>query len=171
MRPRHTLRRIRWRQQVGFKQGEQLPIQHTRQIRLPLLLQPDTQHMKQEEWKADDAPRPGGFSVILSDGCRRRADIGNRAVNDGLQGQAVVAIRLRGVGLSIEQPVYGACMEQLPLVIEIPQSVRLQLGFQTQIALDKATHVGTGIPQCRETETAFRGDVLQQPSLEDLVVL
>ncbi|MOA68518.1 hypothetical protein D3C78_1961770 [compost metagenome] len=38
LRPRRTLRQIRWHQQVLLEQGEQLPIQHTRKILLPLLL-------------------------------------------------------------------------------------------------------------------------------------
>ncbi|MOA13449.1 hypothetical protein D3C78_1335020 [compost metagenome] len=117
--------------------------------------------MKQEKRKADDATRPGCLSVIVGDGCRSRADIGNRAVNDGLQCQAVVVIRLRSVSLCAEQAMHGACMQQLPLVIDIPQPIRLQLGLQRQIALDKTTHVGTGIPQCRVTRTALRGDVTQ----------
>ncbi|MNG10753.1 hypothetical protein D3C84_942430 [compost metagenome] len=65
------------------------------------------------------------------------------------------------LGSSRQQPVHSCRVQQLPLAIEITQTVSLQLGFLAKVTFDKTTHIGTGIPQSRVTGTAFCRDVAQ----------
>ncbi|MNN54773.1 hypothetical protein D3C81_1696070 [compost metagenome] len=69
---------------MGLEQGKQVPIQHTGQIRLPLLFQPDAQHMQKEQREANNTARPWCLPFVHRDGRGSIVKLGICAVDDVL---------------------------------------------------------------------------------------